>query len=418
MHHDEDMDVEAGEPGHMEWGQRIWRERELRCWSQSEAVARLRVIVREQFGHELPQGDSLLRSWKRWESGAGIRPDYRRYLARLFDSVPGALFPPPMRIELLPDGDVAELLQQLQASKVDARSLEAVSVTVDTLCSEYPYASTEQLLFEGRRWLARLVALVREPMTLSQRRDVQVQAGWLALLVSCVQYDNWDTRGAELTRRHALSLGTEAGHAEIQGWAHEIAAWIALTSGKLSGVLTAVQGGLAVAGAAGVSVQLAAQKAKALARMANHREALHALDRGARQLEGMEYPTNPSHHFVIDPAKFDFYAMDVRRLSGDDVGAEHLAREILAAGRARDGSERTVMRCAEARLTLAIVAARRGDVEAAVHWALTALGPDRRSLPHLLMTAGELTSEIHAVAPNTRLADDFLDRVRQLGART
>jgi tetratricopeptide (TPR) repeat protein len=418
MDHEGGMDPELNEPGRIEWGERIRRERERRGWSQSEAVAQLRRTTREQHKVELADDESLLRSWKRWEAGGGIRQDNQRYLATLFQSVPGALFPPPRRIELLPSGDIPELLQQLQASSVDNSSLYGVMLTVEKLCSEYAYTPAEQLITEGRAWLARLVQLIQKPMTLAQRREVQVQAGWLALLVACVQYDSGDARSAEVTRRHALSLGSEAGHAGIQGWAHEISAWQALTSGNYRGVLTATQAGAAVAGNQGVSVQLAAQEAKALARMGDPKAALEALDRGRRLLEPMEYPTNIGNHFVVDPAKYDFYAMDVyRHLSSDDAAAEQLAHEVLAAGTDWDGSERSVMRNAEARITLGTVAARRGDVDGAVEWGIKAISADRKSLPSLLMVARDLSSAIDAVAADSQAASQYRERLRDLGGR-
>lgn len=413
------MDPEVSEPGRIEWGERIRRERERRGWSQSEAVAQLRRTTREQHKVELADDDSLLRSWKRWEAGGGIRPDNKRYLATLFQSVPGALFPPPRRIELLPSGDVPELLQQFQYSSVDNSALHGVLLTVEKLCTEYAYTPAEQLLTEGRAWLARLVQLIQQPMTLAQRREVQVQAGWLALLVSCVQYDTGNARAAEITRRHALSLGSEAGHAGIQGWAHEISAWQALTSGNYRGVLTAVQAGTAASGNHSVSVQLAAQEAKAYARMGDAKASLKALDRGRQLLEPMEYPTNIGNHFVVDPSKYDFYAMDVyRHLSRDDDAAEHLAHEVLAAGTDWDGTERSVMRNAEARITLGTVAARRGDIDGAVEWGVKAISADRKSLPSLLMVARDLDIAIKETAPDAPQAIEYTERLRDLGGRS
>lgn len=412
------MDLEGIEPGRIEWGERIRRERDRRRWSQSDAVAELRRVAREQHKVELPSTESLLRVWKRWEAGGGIRQDYQRYLATLFSTVSGALFPPARRIELLPSGDVPELLQQLQASSVDNSVLYGVLLTVEKLCSEYAYTPAEQLLTEGRAWLARLVELIQQPMTLAQRREVQVQAGWLALLVSCVQYDTGNARLAEITRRHALSLGDEAGHAGIQGWAHEISAWQALTSGNYRGVLTAAQAGAAVAGNHGVSVQLAAQEAKALARMRDVKGALEALDRGRALLEPMEYPTNIGNHFVVDPSKYDFYAMDVyRHLSSDDDAAEQLAHEVLAAGTDWDGTERSVMRNAEARITLGTVAARRGDIDGAVEWGVKAISADRKSLPSLLMVARDLETAIKRTAPDSPQAGEYTEQLRELGGR-
>ena len=42
----------------------------------------------------------------------------------------------------------------------------------------------------------------------------------------------------------------------------------------------------------------------------------------------MPYPANLDHHFVVDPTKFDFYAMDCYRHLAEDRLAENLASEI------------------------------------------------------------------------------------------
>ncbi|MEV8099731.1 hypothetical protein [Kitasatospora sp. NPDC085879] len=71
---------------------------------------------------------------------------------------------------------------------------------------------------------------------LSQHRELLVQAGMLTLLVGCVEYDSGDRHTAEATRRAALSIGEEAGHAAIAGWAHEIRAWMCLSGCCVSGL--------------------------------------------------------------------------------------------------------------------------------------------------------------------------------------
>jgi hypothetical protein len=58
-------------------------------------------------------------------------------------------------------------------------------------------------------------------VTLNQHREIPTLAGWIALLIACVAYDSGDRQAAESTRQAALSLGTEADHAEIKAWAHE-----------------------------------------------------------------------------------------------------------------------------------------------------------------------------------------------------
>lgn len=409
---------DASAPGRIEWGERIRRERERRGWSQGEAVAELRRMARVQHKTELPEPDSVLRRWKQWEAGGGISGQYQRMLADLFGNVAGALFPPAQQVQPRAKGDVGELLQQLQSSSVDQATLDGITFTVDRLCSEYPYTRADQLLIEGRAWLQRLVELIRQPMSLAQRRELQVQSGWLAALVACVQYDTGQARAADITRRHALSLGHEAGHAGIQGWAHEISAWQALNSGNYRGVLTAAQAGATVAGREGVGVQLATQQAKAHARLGDEPAAMAALDRGRRLLEPMDYPINTDHHFTVDPGKYDFYSMDIYRLCSDDAAAEQLAREVLAAGVDWDGRERSVMRNAEARVTLGTVAARRGDVDGAIEWGTAAINTDRQSIPSLLMVARDLTAAIQRAAPDAPQVVDYLERVRELGRNT
>lgn len=165
---------------------------------------------------------------------------------------------------------------------------------------------------------------------------------------------------AESARLAALSFATEAGHAEVTGWAHEMRAWFALTAGDCRGALAAARAGVDVAPHHGVTVQLAAQEAKAWARLGVRREAEAALDKGRRLLERMPYPENPEDHFVVDPAKFDSYAMDCHRVTGADKLARTLAEEVLRAGTAVDGTERSPMRNAEARITLGVTAARAG----------------------------------------------------------
>ncbi|MGY2063598.1 XRE family transcriptional regulator, partial [Nocardia gipuzkoensis] len=166
-------------------------------------------------------------------------------------------------------------------------------------------------------------------LTLAQHREVLVLAGWVALLVGCVDYDlGWRTT-AEATRRAALSLGQEAEHVEIQGWGAEMAAWFALTQGNYRGAIDAAESGLATTGQHGVGVQLAAQQAKAWARIGDRQAMENALRRGRTILERLDHPANLDNHFVVDPQKFDFYAMDCCRVAGDDRLAESYARQVI-----------------------------------------------------------------------------------------
>jgi hypothetical protein len=392
-------------------------ERSIRGWSQVQAVAAMRT----HSDKPLPDDASLVRQWRRWEKGE-CKPDrfYAPLVAATFGTVTHALFPEPARRDgasevLAVSGmETLEIIGRLQASDISPATLDALRVTVDRLCSEYPYVPAEQLLIDGRAWLRRLTNLQAHRLTLGQHKEVLVLAGLIALLLGCVEYDLADRRAAETTRRAALSLGTETGDSGTVGWAYEISAWMALTSGDYRGAIAASRAGTDAAGAQGVAVQLAAQEAKAWARLGDRRQSETALDRGRRLLESLPPPTNLDHHFVVDPSKFDFYAMDCYRTLREDRFAESLAEEVIRAGTNFDGSERSPMRIAEAKVTLGVVAARHGELSQAIDYGRQAVSGPRKSLPHLRMSTLEMATTIRRHYGEEAEAQSFLEELREL----
>ncbi|TQE33212.1 XRE family transcriptional regulator [Streptomyces ipomoeae] len=371
----------------------------------------------------LPDDRNLARQWRRWETGETEPRDHKELIAKVFGTTTHAFFPIAHRrdgraeIQAASGMDTVDIVARLRISDVDQATLDAVAITVDRLCSEYGYMPSDQLLTEGRAWLTRLGGLQQQRMTLAQHREVLVQAGMLTLLVGCVEYDSGGPkmrRAAEGTRQAALALGREAGHPLIVGWGHEMRAWFALTRGDLRGVIAAADDGIEAAPTETVAVQLWAQKAKAWARIGDRRQVEVALDSGRRLLESMGYPENPENHFTVDPAKWDFYAMDCYRKLAEDRLAETLAREVLRTGVDYDGTDRAPMRNAEARVTLGVVAARQGALDEAVSYGMKALGGERQSLPSLAMVAddlGGLLSKEHANVPE---AQEFLGHLQTL----
>ncbi|MFI5806552.1 XRE family transcriptional regulator [Streptomyces sp. NPDC051561] len=402
------------------WARRIAAERGARDWSQREAVAALRAHAPT----ELPSDESMIRQWKRWEAGSPPSDFYQPIIAAMFGTVTRAIFPAPSRrdgdaeILAVSGMETLEIVSRLNRSDVDNATLDALRMTTDRLCSEYPFMPSAQLLIEGRQWLRRVVELHSKSLTLAQHREVLALSGWLALLVGCVEYDSGDRHAAESTRRAALSLAGESDHAEIAGWAHEMRAWFALTTGDYRSVITAAQAGAEVAGKHSVAVQLAGQEAKAWARLGDRRQMEVALDKGRRILEGMALPENLDNHFVVDPAKYDFYAMDCYRLAGEDRLAGTLAEEVLRLGTDFDGTDRTPMRNAEARVTLGVAAARGGDLDRALIMGERALQGDRRSVPSLIMTSRELAAEVRNRYSSEPAAQDYLAHLRTLGEET
>jgi hypothetical protein len=308
--------------------------------------------------------------------------------------------------------DTLEIVSRLDVSDVNGATLDAIRITVAKLCSEYASRNPAELIVEGRQWLRRLVELQERRLTLRQKRETLELAGWLALLVGCLEYDTGNRRGAEATRQAALRLGVEADSAGVLGWAHEMRAWFALTAGDYRGVLAAAEAGRAASGRHSVGVQLIAHQAKAHARMGHVKEMETSLDSGRRLLETMPYPDNVENHFVVDPSKFDFYAMDCYRQVGDGDRARELSEEVIRVSTDFDGCERWPMRIAEAEITLGVVAAREGDLEEALVHGRRALNGGRRSLPSLAMVSRDLGHVLTEQFPGEPDVGEYLERLR------
>lgn len=391
-------------------------ERDARGWSQADAVRAMRA----KSSHNLPTDSTLLRNWRRWESGES-RPDefYAPIIAAAFDTVPAAFFPksrPNRDDELLSATgmDTLEFIGRLRMSDVNSATLDAVRITAERLCCEYAYADPHELHAEGTAWLRRITSLLDGRLTLSQHREILVLAGWVALLVGCVDYDLGHRAGAEATRRAADSLGREAGNPEIVGWAAEMSAWFALTQGNFRGAIDVSEKAMAGTTSMGVGVQLAAQRAKGWARLGDRRAVQTALDEGRAILARMGHPADLDNHFVVDATKFDFYAMDCCRVAGQDRLAERYAQQVIKDSTRPDGSVRNPMRVSEARLTLAVVAVRDRDLERAVEEGVAAFTAGRKSLPSLAWIAGEAAREIIERFPGDPRTQSFLEQLRSL----
>ena len=312
--------------------------------------------------------------------------------------------------------DTLELLRRVRASAISSATVDALGITIEQLCCDYSHGDASQLIVTGKQWLGNMTELLGNRLTLSQHREILHNAGMLALLVGCLEYDLGDARSAEATRRMALELGRESGDPGIIGWAHEMLAWFHLTAGNYRAVIPAAESGTLAAPSHSVSVQLFGQQAKAYARLGMREEVHAALERGRELLDRLPYPENPANHFVVDPDKWDFYAMDTYRIVGQDDLAKRNAEEVIRRSRNPDGSLNAPMRNAEAQLTLAVVAARQGETDEASKIGLRALQNERQSRPSLLMVATELSNELETYG--ARSGTEFREMLRELKRTT
>jgi transcriptional regulator with XRE-family HTH domain len=309
--------------------------------------------------------------------------------------------------------ETIDVMRRLHRTEVGGETLEHLHVVVDELCCEYAWRDADELKSDAGQWLDCISTLLDGACTLKEHRELLVLAGWLMLLVGCIDYDVGRKRQAELRRRAAFRIGQETGHGEIIAWSFEMSAWFALTQNRLRSVHDFPDAGTKAAPQTSIVVQLSAQAAKAAARMGQRDDVHRILDEGYRVLGRHEHPARPENHFVIDPRKWDFYAMDCYRLVGEDRQAADHAHEVLRISRRPDGTDSSPMRATEARLTLAVVALRQGDLEAAAEWTRKALDAPRRSVDALMMVAEEVKRELRRLFPDDPASRAITDPIDQ-----
>lgn len=296
------------------------------------------------------------------------------------------------------------------ASDLGHGTLDTLQEAADLLCRAYPSAPATQLRQRTKQRLRYITQLLGGRLTLHQRRELLVTAGWLALLLGCLGYDLGEREQAETARQAAYQLGQQAGSGQIIAWSYEMTAWFALTEGRYNDVTDYTQAGQQYAGMTNAMVQLVLQQARGQARVGDRHAVHDSLNRGAKLLEQLPRPDHPEHHFVFDHTKWIFYAATCYTWLGDDEPAAEHAQEIIAYHTRPDGSSNAPMRTANAHIDLGIIHARHGDLDQAVHHGLTAFGFDRKTEGSLLSRAEDLDHLLDRRYPHERLADDFHQR--------
>jgi Helix-turn-helix domain len=311
--------------------------------------------------------------------------------------------------------EAADVVRGLNASDLGPREIDSLHEIVFELCCQYPYRPAGELRADAVEVMRHVGRLRERRLRLAEHRELLVTAGWLALLVSCLEYDLGARVPAEATRAAAISLGREAGHTEIEAWGYEIAAWMAVTQGRYEHEIAQAQAGLAIESRASVAVQLATHEAKGRARLGDAQSVRAILEASRLRVEGLDAPQRPDHHFVIDPVRWMLHAMDSLRQIGDDDQAAEYAAELIRRHTALDGTVRAPMPVAEAHATLGIIAVRNGDLDGASQQADLTLTGERRSLPSLLLAADELAAEMrrrYPAAPQVVSLDERLATLR------
>lgn len=270
-----------------------------------------------------------------------------------------------------------ELACQADASTIGAGTLENLDQAVDRVCRDYPHAPPALLIPRVGLRLRCITRLLNGSLTLSQRRHLLIDGGWLAALMSCLQFDVGNRHAAEAAREAAFQLGREGGHEELIAWTFEILAWFALVDGRYPTTVALAQAGHDLAPTTSAGVQLAVQQAKAWAKLGDRKQAEQALRRGEQVLATLPTPAHPEHHFVFDAAKLSFYAATCYVWAGDTAHAEEHARHVIEQCSNGLGKGQWPTRLTIAQVDLGMVAAQRGELSAAAALGSSALASGR-----------------------------------------
>jgi hypothetical protein len=303
--------------------------------------------------------------------------------------------------------EVLDLLRQVEESDLDSETLERIDRAVDGLCRTYSSGPPGAVRGEARRQLRHVTLLLGGRLTLQQRRQLLVAAGWLSLLASAQHFDVGDRAAADATRELAFHLGRQAGHHEIIAWSFETKAWFAVCDGRYREAVDFARAGQGLAGrGTSASVQLAVQEARGWARSGDKGEVRHAMRRASVALRRLPRPAHPEHHFVFDPAKLLFYMATCFVRVGDADRAEDYAREVIAQSAGASGAARWPRRLITARMDLGLALTQLNRPDEACHVGSLALASNSLVASNLWQ-ASELDAKLVSEYPRLPEAQDF-----------
>jgi tetratricopeptide (TPR) repeat protein len=373
---------------------------------------------------------------RRWESGEVLWPsaEYRKALQEVTHLSPHDLgfMPhyqrsdsPIVAANALPSDtlkaehelfNTMELARLLDDADIGTGTLDALEEATDLLCRAYPKTPSPILAARIKKRLKHVIDLLGGRITINQHRRLLVVAGWMIALLGCVHYDMQEPEEAETARRTAQQIAKEAEDPDLLAWTCEMAAWFALVENRYEDVIDAATAGLAIKASGSVGVQLHLQEAKGYARIGNSRDTHRALKEAAAALSKLPPPEHPEHHFVFDHSKWMHYAATIYTWLGDDQRAKEHAMEVISDHLRADGSTRAPMRTAEARLSLATISAREGDLEGAVSWGKLAYEFDTKPMADLLSRGKDLDHLLKDLYGQHSLAVNFHEHLGNLQA--
>src|SRR5262249_2122684 len=113
--------------------------------------------------------------------------------------------------------EVLDVIRRLRSSDLGQGALDSLWRGVYELCRQYPYRPATELRTDSMALLNMITRLRAGRLAYAEHRELLQSAGWLALLLGCVEYDMGVKAVAEVSRDAAASIGREAENGRIQG---------------------------------------------------------------------------------------------------------------------------------------------------------------------------------------------------------
>jgi hypothetical protein len=421
--------------------------RRLKCrrlamgWTVAQAVKATHDLITT---HGLPKVGLSERSWKDWEAGGSPIPEYQDLLCRLFttgpvqlgfasDYTPAAdrtIYALPLPAEpswgdatnrraalkiltasaadaLAPSAaDALHLTQDLERTDLGSGTLEHLHEQIEMFAADYAAAPAASVWPQVRALRQQAATLLASRHTLAQDRSLTHAAGTLSAILAWLAHDLGDSHAALAYCTDARAHGLTADALDVCAWADDAAATIALYGNQPERAVRYATRGLAAAPAGPARVRLAAQAARAHARIGDedaHTEARTTAYTAARAL--------PVH------ARGLFSADQIRLVGFDATSYLALGQPQQALSAAQDAvaqydtaTDRSPTRAAIAHLDLAAAhAALSHWDDATVHGSIAL---------HSVRTADAITARAHNLAcsvlrqqPTTPAAHVFAQRL-------
>lgn len=311
------------------------------------------------------------------------------------------------------DADIMLMIQEADRTDIGPGTIESLYAVFDKLCRDYPSLPAPDLQRKIKRLYRRIMSLRQGRITFGQHKELLALSGWATALLACVDWDLNQREAAETARAASLRFAKEIEHGELTAWSFEMQAWFALTEGRYSDVTSIAKAAQTIGGENSAIVQLILQEARGWARLGNHKAAESAIDRGYNLLQRLP-ATHYPRHFIYDSTKFPFYVASCHQWLSNYEKAEESAQQVIRECEDNGTTERSPMRLADIHITLGLIHAHRGELDAALHSGFQALTYERKSGPSLLIRAAELNNAIGKKFPKAARVTEFDEKLRQL----